>query len=136
VTSPSSTRVVLAHLVMDYPPTGNGYKRHFCTRSSPRAPHPVRAVLTKEATAYKRQVASAAIGSGLEPVPRPRKLSMEAHVYRPRAIGDIDNTLKVLQDSLEGIVFENDGQIHELYVRLHDDEKDNPRVEVTFYDLP
>ena len=49
---------------------------------------------------------------------------------RPRRIGDLDNVLKSLLDSMKGIAFVDDGQIVELRLRRFDD-KLRPRVEVT-----
>lgn len=43
---------------------------------------------------------------------------------------DMDSHLKALQDSMSGIVYEDDSQINELHVYKYVD-KDNPRVEVS-----
>ena len=51
------------------------------------------------------------------------------HLYRPRKIGDADNTLKCLLDSANGIAWQDDEQIVELHVFRKDDRK-NPRVEL------
>lgn len=42
---------------------------------------------------------------------------------------DVDAYIKILLDSMEGIVYENDHQIGELHVYRHID-KENPRTEV------
>jgi Holliday junction resolvase RusA-like endonuclease len=47
---------------------------------------------------------------------------------------DIDNHLKIIQDSLSGIVFEDDSQIKELYVRKEYDHE-NPRVDIEIMQL-
>ena len=50
-------------------------------------------------------------------------------VFRPRKSGDLDNLIKSLQDSLEGICYKNDNQIVEIHARRFEDAK-NPRVEI------
>ncbi len=114
-----------ASFVLDYPPSGNAYKRHYCT-VGPR--HRVSAYLTKESVGYKLNVREKAEQMGIQPLSGPVRLVVD--VYRPRAVGDADNTLKLLQDSLEGVAYDNDRQVRELHVYLHDDDKSNPRVEV------
>ena len=47
---------------------------------------------------------------------------------------DWDNFHKISQDSLEGIVFENDNQIQWAFVRKFI-SKDNPRIEITIYEM-
>lgn len=109
---------------MDYPPTGNHYISYVAVGRG------VRAFLTAEAKAYKQNVAYRL--KGMQPWPRLVALRMIANIYRPRAVGDADNTLKVLQDSLQGFVYENDSQLQEIHLYLLDDEKGSPRVELTF----
>ena len=50
-------------------------------------------------------------------------------VYRARRAGDLDNSLKVLLDALNGIAFEDDSQVVEIHARREEDPA-NPRVEV------
>ena len=54
--------------------------------------------------------------------------------FRARKAGDIDGILKVVLDSLQGVVYKNDSQITRLVVEKHDDKK-NPRIELEWYDL-
>lgn len=56
-------------------------------------------------------------------------VSVTVHVYRPRAQGDLDNTLKVLLDALNGIAYVDDSQVISLHAFRHDD-KARPRVEI------
>lgn len=46
--------------------------------------------------------------------------------YRPRKSGDVDNRIKALQDSLQGLAYVNDSQIVELHIRRLDDKKKHP----------
>lgn len=59
----------------------------------------------------------------------PHLVAVTANVYRPRAIGDLDNTFKALLDCLSGKVYEDDAQIVELHAYRHD-SKERPRVEL------
>lgn len=60
---------------------------------------------------------------------RPRLVAVTANVYRPRAIGDLDNTFKALLDVLSGKIYEDDSQIVELHAYRHEG-KEKPRVEL------
>ena len=50
-------------------------------------------------------------------------------VYRPAKRRDLDNCLKVLLDSLNGVCWKDDSQIVEIHARRFED-KENPRAEV------
>jgi Holliday junction resolvase RusA-like endonuclease len=50
-------------------------------------------------------------------------------VFRPRKTGDLDNHLKVLLDSLNGVAYKDDKQVAEIFISRFED-KENPRVEV------
>ena len=54
---------------------------------------------------------------------------MDLRGLRPQRSGDLDNRLKCLLDSLNGIAWSDDGQIVEIHAYRHDDKK-NPRVEI------
>jgi Holliday junction resolvase RusA-like endonuclease len=56
-------------------------------------------------------------------------LSLTMIVYRPAKRGDLDNYTKILADSLQGVLYENDSQIVRILAERHDDKR-NPRVEV------
>jgi Holliday junction resolvase RusA-like endonuclease len=85
----------------------------------------VRVFSTHKAKRYKEVVASALVGCGKIVGP----VSVSLRVFRPRKIGDLDNLLKVLLDSLKGYAFEDDKQVVEIQAVRFDD-KENPRVEV------
>lgn len=83
--------------------------------------------LTDKAREFKDIVRYTVKGMKLE-----GNVRMEVKYYRPRRAGDIDGPLKLVQDSLQGILYENDKQIIELHVYRFDD-KENPRIEVTVW---
>lgn len=105
-------------LVLPYPPTVNLYWRNFRGRT----------VLSAAGRAYKLAAALKAKSQGAHPISGP--VALEIHVYRPRRIGDLDNTLKGLLDSLRGVAYGDDSQVVRLVAHRHDD-KANPRAEVT-----
>lgn len=103
---------------LPYPPSANRYWRNFRGRM----------VISAEAKAFKEQagwIAKASGGALLTGA-----VSMFVDIYRPAKRGDLDNTLKVTIDSLQGIFYTNDSQIVEIHARLFDDKK-NPRAVVT-----
>ena len=56
-------------------------------------------------------------------------LSLTFKFFRPRKAGDLDSLLKVLIDSLTGIVYTDDSQIVEIHAYRYDD-KAAPRAEI------
>lgn len=62
------------------------------------------------------------------------EIKLTVDVFRPAKRGDLDNTLKILQDSLEGICYHNDRQVVEIHARRFDD-KNNPRAEIEIIKL-
>jgi len=103
-----------------YPPSANNYWRF------PRALG--RPILSAEARAYKRTIGMEALAQGVRPMAGDLIVSLA--VYRPMRRGDLDNTAKVLLDSLNGVAWVDDSQIIELHMQRFDD-KTAPRVEVT-----
>jgi Holliday junction resolvase RusA-like endonuclease len=61
-------------------------------------------------------------------------LSVTFRVFRPKCIGDLDNRLKISQDVLKGICFEDDKQIVEIHAFRFDD-KANPRIEIDLREI-
>ncbi len=90
-------------------------------------------VVSAEAKAFKTQAGWIAKSSGAQMLFG--SVSFLVDIYRPAKRGDLDNTLKVTIDSLQGIIYENDSQIVEIHARLFDDKK-NPRAVVTVRSLP
>ena len=68
-----------------------------------------------------------------KPTAKRLKLTIFAY-FGSKRIRDLDNIGKVVLDALNGIVFEDDGQIDELHIfRRYD--KNNPRMEVETIEL-
>ena len=105
-------------LTLPYPPSIN---RIYTTTAEGKR------VYTKEAREYKKTVAQACQLKSVVGMMGELVLTMNA--YRPRRAGDTDNLLKITQDSLEGICYENDSQIAKIIAERFDD-KLNPRIEV------
>lgn len=82
---------------LPYPPSGNRYWRHVGTR----------VVLSREARVYRAQVARLLVGC----VPLEGDVGVEVLIYRPSRRGDLDNTLKVLLDAVQGFAYRNDSQV-------------------------
>lgn len=102
---------------LPYPPSGNRYWRHV----GPRV------LLSKAARAYKATVAHSMAAAGVRPTAA--LVQLKVHVYRPQRVGDLDNTLKVLCDALNGHAWVDDRQVVEIHAYRHDDRA-RPRVEV------
>lgn len=104
--------------VLPFPPSSNRYWRIWRGR----------AVVSTEARQYKNGVRLRLLSDGYrKPLAGPVVLT--ASFYRPRRVGDTDNMLKVLQDALNGVAWEDDSQVTEIHAYRMDD-KENPRVVV------
>ena len=100
------------------PPSANRYWRNWRGRM----------VISSEARKYKEQVSKVlaeqgAVCLGDGPV------AILMRVFRKIKSGDLDNRIKVVLDSLRGIVYQDDKQVVEIHAFRHDD-RDNPRVEI------
>lgn len=108
---------------LPYPPTMNLYWRHV----GPKV------LISSAGRAYKVEAGWLATSQGMRPVAGPVAVTID--VYRPRRIGDLDNTLKVILDSLKGIGYEDDKQIIRIVANRHDDAAD-PRAIVSVERAP
>lgn len=109
---------------LPYPPSANNYWRFVVIHRRPIV------LLSREARDYKKRVAAQLIGA-------PRitgTVGLRLNVFRPRKVGDLDNSIKCLLDSLKGILFEDDKQVVEITARRWDDKAD-PRVMVEVYPI-
>jgi len=106
------------HLTLPIPPSANKYWIYARgrVRTSP------------EAKAYKDAVRLLTPKYIIE-----GRVAVNVSVFRPAKRGDLDNFLKVMLDSLEGVLYNNDRQITEIHAFRYDD-KDNPRVELLAYE--
>lgn len=82
---------------------------------------------------YKTQVQKLCIASRV--IQHMGLVKMTLVWYRSRKAGDIDSRLKTLLDALNGFMYEDDSQIHELQVYRSDADKKNPRVVLKVEDL-
>lgn len=107
----------MTEYVIPYPPSVNHYWIHARGR----------VILSAKARDYKNLVAGACSGYGIKIIKKPSLVSLSLQVFRPRKSGDLDNTLKAIMDSLQGIAYENDSQVVEIFAARFDN-KVNPRV--------
>ncbi|RKG99221.1 RusA family crossover junction endodeoxyribonuclease [Corallococcus carmarthensis] len=105
-------------LVLPYPPSANTYWKPSRGRGL---------VPSGEALAYKASVARLVAATGARPLAGPVRLFLTA--YRPRRVGDLDNTLKVLGDALNGLAWLDDEQVVAIHAERADDAM-APRVEL------
>ena len=108
-------------IVLPYPPSINQYYIHAIGG---------KVILSPEGRAYRDEAkwrANLAVDYIFH-----CEIGMEVKLYRPVKRGDIDNPLKALIDSLNGIAYDDDRQIIELHVYRFDD-KQHPRAEVTIW---
>lgn len=142
---PSSERVTL---VLPMPPSANRYWRHFTPKGHKRAI----TVLSDEAKRFKSDVAAIAAQSGIRKplqgrvgvaytlIPqRPKDWAKRARTDPEgwadsiRCI-DLDNSLKVLMDSLNGVVIEDDKWARRFEIERGEPE-DEAKVIVTVYKI-
>lgn len=100
-----------------YPPSLNAYYRTWKGR----------VLISAEGRAYRTSCQRRLAMLGLKRMEGP--VAVRIHVHRPRRVGDLDNTLKCLLDSLNGMAWADDSQVVDLHAIRHDDAA-NPRVEV------
>lgn len=104
-------------LVLPYPPSANTYWRVYRNM----------VVVSQAARDYKLAVLLIAGKAGQ--IVQHGPVAVTVRLYRPQRSGDLDNRLKVLLDSLNGLAWRDDSQVVELHAYRHDDKK-YPRVEV------
>jgi crossover junction endodeoxyribonuclease RusA len=109
-------------LTLPFPPSSNRYWRH----GQGRTYKSEQARQYQESTAWIARLAGATLHSG--------KVGMELRFFHTGYKGDLDNLQKILLDSLEGVLYNNDRQIRELHAYLADSKTD-PRVEATVWPL-
>jgi Holliday junction resolvase RusA-like endonuclease len=108
-------------LELPYPPSSNVYWR------SVRG----RVIVSLEARKYRQCVrlrALTQLPKPLRPYDGPIVLSLA--LYRPAKRGDLSNRIKIVEDALQGLLYEDDSQVVELHAARFDDAT-CPRVVVT-----
>lgn len=104
-------------LILPYPPSINSLYATFRGRR----------IISAKGKKFKADVALLAKQQGAQILKN--ELSVTFRVFRPKRIGDLDNRLKITQDALKGICFEDDKQITEIHAYRFDD-RNNPRIEI------
>ena len=100
----------MAVLSLPYPISTNRYWRTFRNRQ----------IVSKEAVAYKAQVAAIASENGIKPTGKTVSLTVQL-IPKANKDGsaskvclDLDNCLKVCLDALQGVAYENDNQVRRI----------------------
>lgn len=114
---PPNQRMI--HLTLPFPPSVNGLY--------PSSQHHRGRHLSKEGTAFKRNVAMRIAGN-TRPIIGDVYLSI--CLYRPRKSGDVSNYVKAIEDALKGFAFVDDKQVRRLTVERDDTDPANARAEV------
>lgn len=109
---------MMYRFAFDLPPSTN--KMYMHTR------HGIK--LSDEARAYKEYTAIMARNQRESDEPLDGLLSVTYRFYGSRA--DVDNLLKVLQDSMNKVIWKDDSQIIELHAYMYRGETDDKRVEI------
>lgn len=139
-------------LVLPYPISAN---RYWASRTvTPRGGKSFTTTyVTPEAKAYKAQVADLARSGGIrQPIAGRVRVDFVLYPNRPqdwktrqRKMGaawddsvqclDLDNTQKVVMDSLKDVVFQDDAWVREIYARRAEPDEQGARLEVTVTSL-
>lgn len=114
------------NLTLPWPPTTNNLYLTVMMKG-----RPVR-VPSKEAKVFKKAVGQICQAGRVKPFIGSVAVSLNA--YRPRRVGDIDNVLKAVLDSLKGYAWGDDAQVTEIHAYRHDD-KFQPRVEIEIREI-
>jgi crossover junction endodeoxyribonuclease RusA len=104
-------------LTLPYPPQVN----HFYTVARGRK------ILSTKGREYKNGVGKQLMAERVRPTDGNVRITFTA--YRPRKIGDLDNLLKPVLDSLKGFAFDDDKQVIEIHA-IRKDDKDDPRIDM------
>lgn len=72
--------------------------------------------VSPEAKQYKTGAGWAAKGAGVQIIAAPTPVALKLDLYFPRDAGDASNRIKVLEDALSGIAYDDDKQVVHLNV--------------------
>lgn len=109
-------------LVLPYPPSLNHL---YATYRGNR-------ILSERGKGFKKDVLALCLQGRLKPLDGDVRVTFTA--YRPKKQGDLDNVIKIIQDSLKGSAWHDDKQVVEIHAYRKDD-KDNPRVEIEIQEV-
>jgi len=109
-------------VTLPYPPSLNRLYRHVSGR----------VLVSRCGRDYKRIIQGILLKT--RAVKLTGEISIRLDVFRPQKRGDLDNTLKVLLDSMQGLCYDDDSQIVEINARRFDD-KNAPRVEARIAEI-
>lgn len=113
----------MIRLTLPIPPSVNSYWRSTVNRRSGLA----KVLISQEGRRFKTRCQMLAQMQCSEPINV--KVAVTATVYFGDRRRDLDNVMKPLFDALEGVVYRNDRQIHEIHFRKALDRQ-NPRIEM------
>lgn len=102
---------------LPYPPQAN----HLYTIARGRK------ILSAKGRQYKQDVENICIINRVKPLDG--NVSVIFRAYRPRKAGDLDNTVKIVLDSVKGFLWHDDKQVEEIHAYRYDDKLD-PRIEI------
>lgn len=108
----------MVSITLPYPPSANRYWRNYRGMT----------VKSDQARQYQEQAGWIAKSQGVQPLTG--DIAVRIDVYRPAQRGDLDNSIKVLLDSLNGIAYQDDNQIVKIIAQRFNDKR-NPRAEIT-----
>ena len=99
-------------LVLPYPISANKYWRSFKHSRTGKVVH----TLSREAKSYKTEVGWLAKKAGFhKPTEKPIELKVLL-IPKNKIVMDLSNCLKVTEDALQGIVYENDKQVKRIFM--------------------
>lgn len=104
------------------PPTTNGAYRISCRSGFAQM------YLTAEAKAFKEEVGW--LAKKLKCTDKPVKLEIWFY-HKNKRRKDIDGSIKILMDSLNGYAYEDDSQVEELVVHKWFAKKEQTKIEIT-----
>lgn len=112
----------MVKLTLPYPPSLNRMYRMVGGRF----------LISKVGRSYKEEVEKFCMVQRFTPLDG--EISVTVRAYRPERRGDLDNTFKVLLDSIKGACYHDDSQIVELHAKRFDD-KLRPRIEIEIQEV-
>lgn len=104
------------------PPSANTYWRNVVIGGKART------LVSEDAKNYKKEIGELAHRLGMRPARG--EVCLMILVFRNQASGDLSNRIKVIEDALNGIAYDDDKQVVEIRARRFDD-KGNGRIVIS-----